>query len=49
VFGIAIGSYAVIDAPCFWSCFINSIDRASLMSSVFGLKARPSIAIFFTF
>jgi len=34
-------------APSFRSWFMIGMDRTSLMSSVFGLKARPRIAILF--
>ncbi len=44
---IAFGSYTIIFAPTFKSPSIIVIAGASRISSVLGLKAKPSIAIFF--
>jgi len=46
---IAKGSYAVTLVLSFNSWFMRGMDRASLMSSVSGLKAKPRMAIFLPF
>lgn len=45
-FGMAAGSYAVIFAPSLRSWFMIGMDLASRMSSVFGLKDKPKMAMF---
>jgi hypothetical protein len=49
MFGIAIGSYVIIFAPSLRSWFIIFVDRASLMSSLSGLKLKPRMAIVLPF
>lgn len=48
-FSMATGSYAFIFAPAFFSLLIIKMEGASRMSSVLGLKDKPSIPTVFPF